>query len=1267
MHRQSLVFLEKKREVPLLWKRDGDTQTKIFWDQKTHQIRARAWHAGKFRKVSLLGLPHKKAKLQDLSRLQRYFQNVTVSTGSGWIEVRSKLLGGGDPEPGESGDHHDNLPENFTSMNIPQDGNCLLHAICFAIQWNRTVKIDGIQSAEEMNNAAVLWMTENHEAFASRIRSQLNNIVNSKQFATSERNTIKNTEESPFLDIDVFGDGACLFHAIALGCRLNVNSEISHQELRNVATSYLNYNRELYAEKITAQIIDFFNQNRTIQNPDNRFCGIPDVFKTKLEEKLSAGSEAEQSYANSEEGIGDYINHMFNPATWGGEIELGVLAKLLQLQFLIYDGKEAIEPRRPFIGADEAPKVHLLFDGSHYGLRILKAPLDCDNSSKTSGNKLDASKETDCEFSRTDDVFAQAKAENNEALFAGLPKVFRAKLLEKLRTGEQYIDSDESIDDYLEYMFEPYSCGEMVELGALAEVLSAQFVIYERPSPLAQAQALRPFIGTDYNHRVYLLRENNHYSLLIPAATSNEVHQSEPIREQFSTRVFEPDVICEGPIGPFLIQKAGKPPRRIKSIAELPLKICVQMTWGGTKELDAQCQALVNDPASAILLKEVIELDQLASEIKNLELQLAKLDYKAESLDYTEKELNKLNRTKERIQKQNKCLKTDLTIKTYALINKLGATEARNREWGCIHCTVVQNLFKSEVLAKLFEVEKGALVRRKEAYDMRNKLMDILAREMGPSKRARNRVSGTAMRQFVENVYKRAKADLTEQFSSPEESEALCTRDVSPLLYWCQEIAERLPGLQYVEGKRCTQKLFSRVMKRAGNDCELQRAIFRRAVLDRHLQPLFTGYRMCPKHDNFTMSIYAAVRALQDDQEALFNFIVFILGEGNSHALVGASFCWHEMLTKPTQSQSTKPNYFKGKDLYSVLTLAVHRFNREYRKQLLFAIMAAFERGCNNFRKVRGLMAFLYNLSQTQPDIKERSWYALWEDKFRVELQSLLTILVDALEEPGDIERFVIFWFSLPVKIASFFFGKDTGNIKIDPDYIDKLRYPVQILEEKLKKLSSRTRDNIKNHINDYLDGLKADSEDIAFRLGIELLRQRLNEVFDSLPPNEWEKRWSQIKQGCIGLINWWQASKVQKEVKHLVTLLTRLVSAKRLASTGQPMLTLVAEAFDNFAAIVGTLVSQDQANADNTEVVATLILDVINSGLVQVKNMLTEKKEEGSQNETSSSNQQLLPANSKLKLVVREAKRDNLNSIEEDEEAAYLPEKMKVNLLNNR
>ena len=271
------------------------------------------------------------------------------------------------------------------------------------------------------------YSTEKEEVFCLQDPLELEGkeeilcIVNPRKFATPSRSKTDITGEAPFLDIDVPGDGACLFHAIALGLQLNEDAKLSFRDLRNVAASHLGHNRELHTESIKAQITTLFYQNRELPHDDprkNQFPGIPGAFKTKLINAVQEGLEAEQNYANSAEGVNDYINHMFDLTAWGGEIELGVLAELLQLQFLIYNGKEAIKPHHPFIGSPKAPKVHLLFDGDHYGLRIPKASSDFEEVPKKANSEVDPSKESCREFSRTDYTLPfTVQGEEKEALF----------------------------------------------------------------------------------------------------------------------------------------------------------------------------------------------------------------------------------------------------------------------------------------------------------------------------------------------------------------------------------------------------------------------------------------------------------------------------------------------------------------------------------------------------------------------------------------------------------------------------------------------------------------------------------------------------------------------------------------------------------------------------------------------------------------------------------------------------------------------------------
>ena len=181
-----------------------------------------------------------------------------------------------------------------------------------------------------------------------------------------------NSEENPsFLDIDVSGDGACLFRAISFGLELNVNSKFSPKELRDQAAAHIAENSESHSESIKVQIQDLFDQDREfLGKSDDLFHGIPDAFKTKLNRALKAGPDAEKTYIDSE-AVNDYIEHMFNPTAWGGEIELGVLAELLKVELLVYNDPSAIQPLH-YVGKDGNQQIHLLHTGDHYTLRIPK-------------------------------------------------------------------------------------------------------------------------------------------------------------------------------------------------------------------------------------------------------------------------------------------------------------------------------------------------------------------------------------------------------------------------------------------------------------------------------------------------------------------------------------------------------------------------------------------------------------------------------------------------------------------------------------------------------------------------------------------------------------------------------------------------------------------------------------------------------------------------------------------------------------------------------
>ena len=178
-----------------------------------------------------------------------------------------------------------------------------------------------------------------------------------------------------FQDQDVLPDGACLFRAIYLGYQTDTHEAFSEQgseTVRSLSVLWMKSNRNEYAEKIKAQISALLASNREfLEHPDNLLLGTHGEFKAKLIQVLQQGEEAEEAYVNSDECVDDYITHMSNHTSWGGGIELGIVANVLNVQLIVYDDPDAVKPFQK-IGDPKAAKIYLLLTGGHYKLRIPK-------------------------------------------------------------------------------------------------------------------------------------------------------------------------------------------------------------------------------------------------------------------------------------------------------------------------------------------------------------------------------------------------------------------------------------------------------------------------------------------------------------------------------------------------------------------------------------------------------------------------------------------------------------------------------------------------------------------------------------------------------------------------------------------------------------------------------------------------------------------------------------------------------------------------------
>ena len=201
----------------------------------------------------------------------------------------------------------------------------------------------------------------------------------SNKFTMNTCNGTGEIEHKPqFLDENVAGDGACVFHAVALGFKkLNINAGLSHQNLRNQTVAYIRKNSSSYSEKIKNQIEDFLREHHDAQELcrdfNDSFPGIRNPLRRQLIAILK-GEVSMADYIKDEKCVNDYIAHICEPTAWGGEVELGVLAKLFKIQIIVY---KAPNETTPCIDIREFKKhtIYLLHTGDHYMLRVPKSSL----------------------------------------------------------------------------------------------------------------------------------------------------------------------------------------------------------------------------------------------------------------------------------------------------------------------------------------------------------------------------------------------------------------------------------------------------------------------------------------------------------------------------------------------------------------------------------------------------------------------------------------------------------------------------------------------------------------------------------------------------------------------------------------------------------------------------------------------------------------------------------------------------------------------------
>jgi hypothetical protein len=206
--------------------------------------------------------------------------------------------------------------------------------------------------------------------------------------ATSERPTSSN-----IFPID--GDGDCMYNSILAGVQrlltinpgINTNiilsdnthinlSAIDLTQLRNIVANHIEANQGDYFDLIAYQIADNIRHNELAGYPESMRAQmqiLADAYNSR--QNIQAVEYAIQQFINN--GIvGQYINLMRNThnsgkeVVWGGAVELGVISKILGIQFDVYR-RWGEYYHIDNTGRNNASTVNLDYTGDHYNLILL--------------------------------------------------------------------------------------------------------------------------------------------------------------------------------------------------------------------------------------------------------------------------------------------------------------------------------------------------------------------------------------------------------------------------------------------------------------------------------------------------------------------------------------------------------------------------------------------------------------------------------------------------------------------------------------------------------------------------------------------------------------------------------------------------------------------------------------------------------------------------------------------------------------------------------
>ena len=401
------------------------------------------------------------------------------------------------------------------------------------------------------------------------------------------------------------------------------------------------------------------------------------------------------------------------------------------------------------------------------------------------------------------------------------------------------------------------------------------------------------------------------------------------------------------------------------------------------------------------------------------------------------------------------------------------ASAVRHPSIGCFSLATIPKVLSQPDIR--FDLESPSIATCEKEHWQMNTLINVLYdqtyKQSGDQKQ-----KPTLFGKFLKTVRKTFQALINERFEAiaQREDKHLTGADIDILLELLSTIAYRYPLMQFVHRRFCTQKLLVLLIKKVGNNLQDQLAILRAVMIHPELKMLL-AYRICADQRSFSTPIYTAVRILAArGGDAALAYALEILRTGNNYALIGLSYSPNVYAHQSGITSSQKPDFKKADTLkrYSALSQVINVLNEDQKNVLFQEIFSAVREGCNDRNKALGLIAFLYNLSETQPEVEDRGRFTgIFVNRYQIYKRTLLATLFNAVDRT-EIESFAIAWFSLHAIgiMQGFFCGKGEFLLNLPKN---NQEFAVSIFEEKLKELPPASRIAMRDRMCNAIQNMK--------------------------------------------------------------------------------------------------------------------------------------------------------------------------------------------------